>query len=139
LKRAGIQRRLEPGSRGIATVRSRYEETASGNCTGLRTLSLCVLVICKVSRSAMALQLSVITSCVLNVNKFNIQSKTPSRVTQNRESNETSSRACDKSINSKRNETGIIKTSTGCSSPWGEIFVCARRQPRRSLRHLCRF
>jgi hypothetical protein len=33
-----VQRELEPGSRGIVIVRSRYLEMASGDCNRLRTL-----------------------------------------------------------------------------------------------------
>jgi hypothetical protein len=40
-KRAAVQRGLEPGSRGISLVRSRYQETANGDCNRLKTL-VCV-------------------------------------------------------------------------------------------------
>jgi hypothetical protein len=49
-KGAAFERGLELGSRGIAIVRSRYQETSSNR---LRTL-MCVTVICKVRRSTLA-------------------------------------------------------------------------------------
>jgi hypothetical protein len=40
-KGAAFQRGLEPGSRGMTIVRSRYQETASGDYDRLRTLGVC--------------------------------------------------------------------------------------------------
>jgi hypothetical protein len=43
---AAIQKGLEPGSRGIAIVRSRYQATTGEDNAGWK--SACALVICKV-------------------------------------------------------------------------------------------
>jgi hypothetical protein len=54
-KGAAIQRGLQPGGRGIAVVKSRYQETSSNRLRTLMYVCVCVTVICKVCRSAMAL------------------------------------------------------------------------------------
>jgi hypothetical protein len=40
-KRAAVQRGLEPGSRGIASVRSRYQGKAGEETAGWKRLSVC--------------------------------------------------------------------------------------------------
>jgi hypothetical protein len=66
-KGAAVQRGLEPGSRGIAIVRSWYQETSSEDIAGWERLNDSVTVICSYDP--------------LVVNKSSYQSKTPSRVT----------------------------------------------------------
>jgi hypothetical protein len=54
LEGAAVQKGLEPGGRGIALVRSRYEEKSSEVIAGWKRLGVCAIVICKVWRPAMA-------------------------------------------------------------------------------------
>jgi hypothetical protein len=55
LKGAAIQRGLEPGSRRIATVRSRYQATTSEDTAGWERLSVCASDLLNVWKSALAL------------------------------------------------------------------------------------
>jgi hypothetical protein len=63
-KGSTVQRWHEHGSRGIATVRSRLRQLLVKTLRTVKDLT-CALVNCKVWKSAMALYLSVIMSCVL--------------------------------------------------------------------------
>jgi hypothetical protein len=54
LKGAAVQTGLEHGSRGIAIVKNRCQETTSEDSTGCKNVA-CALVICKEWKLAMAL------------------------------------------------------------------------------------
>jgi hypothetical protein len=54
-KGAAIQRGLQDGNRGLATVRSRYQETSSEDTALWKRDLPCAGVTCKLWKSAMAL------------------------------------------------------------------------------------
>jgi hypothetical protein len=53
-KGEAIRRRLKPGSRGIAIVRSRYQATTNEGAAGWKNLA-CAVANCKVWKLALAL------------------------------------------------------------------------------------
>jgi hypothetical protein len=84
-KGAAFLRGLEDGSRRIAIVRSLYQDTSSEDTASWKRLSLCCSDLQSVEISDGAIIKCNDGVCVKVVNKSNIQSKTPSRVTPTRD------------------------------------------------------
>lgn len=82
VKTYDIQRGLEPRSRRLAIIGAVTKQLLVKTLQARKDLA-CVVMVYKVWKSAMALYLSVVRSCVLkwSINKSNIQLKTSSRVT----------------------------------------------------------
>jgi hypothetical protein len=79
-KRAAVQRRLEQESRGIAIVRSCNQANASEDTAGWKIFSLCSSELQIVDSSDGAIIKCSYEWCVKVTNKFNFDSKPPSRV-----------------------------------------------------------
>jgi hypothetical protein len=82
-KGAAIPKELEPGSRGIVTVRSRYQATTSEDTAGWKRLGVCSsnLKNVEISDGTIIKCRPNYELCAKVVNKSNTQPKTPPRVT----------------------------------------------------------
>jgi hypothetical protein len=80
-KGAAVPRALENEAEGIAIFISRYQETSSEDSEGWKRLSVCDSDVYSVELSGGPIIKCYSELCVKVVDKFNIQSKTRSRVT----------------------------------------------------------
>jgi hypothetical protein len=80
-KGAAVQTGLQPGSRGLASVGSRYQAKTSKDTAVCKRLRVCDTDLYSMKISDGAIIGCSYELCVKVINKSNIQSKTPSRVT----------------------------------------------------------